>query len=156
MLSKSDCLSILVQLEDQGINIDAQMKKLIVAKDLPLDVLQFIAANRGIEVINFYEMLRKKHNQKKSPLYINILNGQIEINEVLTTLICLLTQVILYGNKLETNRDEFFKQVRAEEISRVINEYFKEGIADNCINLLRLIKTDLLVLEGISGRRDFQ
>ena len=76
MMSKTDCLSILVSLEDRGINIDTQMKKLLVAKEPPLEVVRFIANHQGIEVANFYEMLRKRYNQKKSPLYKNQTESQ--------------------------------------------------------------------------------
>lgn len=153
MITKNDCLSILVKLEDQGINIDPYMRKLITSKEIPLDVLRFISENRGIEVSNFYEMLRKKYNQKKSPLYLNIVRDIADPSEAITTLVCLLTQVILYSNKLE-NKEAFYKEVRAEEISRVINEYLKTDSFENCIALLRLIKSDLLVLEYIAGRRE--
>jgi hypothetical protein len=68
MITKNDCLTILVSLEDRGIDINSQMKKLLTAKEIPIDVLKFILTNRGIEVANFYEMLRKKHNQKKPHL----------------------------------------------------------------------------------------
>ena len=78
MITKNDCLTILVALEDKGININQPMKKLVTSKDIPLDVLKFILDNRGIEVANFYEMLRKKHNQKKSPLYHNIVKDITE------------------------------------------------------------------------------
>ena len=153
MITKNDCLSLLVKLEDQGVNIDAQMRKLVVSKEVPLDVLKFISGYRGIEVGNFYEMLRKRHNQKKSPLYTNILKEVSDIDEVITPLSCFLTQIILYSNKLES-KDSFLKEVRAEEVSRVLNTYFKTGDASSCITLLKLIKSDLLVLEYISGRRE--
>ena len=71
MITKTDLMTILVSLEDNGVNIDNQMKKLLTAKEIPIETLKFILDNRGIEVANFYEMLRKKHNQKKSPLYLN-------------------------------------------------------------------------------------
>ena len=96
MITKNDCLTLLVALEDKGINIDLQMKKLITAKEIPIDVLKFILDNRGVEVANFYEMLRKKHNQKKSPLYHNIVKELSDIEEVITTLACLLVQITLY------------------------------------------------------------
>lgn len=153
MITKSDCMSILVKMEDQGINIDAYMKKLIVSKDIPLEVLKFINESRGLEVGNFYEMLRKNHNKKKSPLYKNIVSDLTEIPEIITTLSCLLTQIILYSRKLNDN-SEFLKEVRAEEVSRVLNGYFKSGNYSDCVTLLRLIKSDLLVLEYIAGRRD--
>lgn len=153
MITKNDCMSILIKLEDRGVNIDNYMRKLVVSKEIPLEVLKFISQHRGIEVANFYEMLRKKHNQKKSPLYLNIVKEVSTLDDVITTLVCLLTQITLYSNKLD-NKDSFLKEVRAEEITRVLNEYFKEGAYDTCIALLKIIKSDLLVLEYIAGRRD--
>jgi len=156
MLNKSDVMSILVRLEDSGINIDSYMKKLIVAKDIPIDVLKFITQNQGLETANFYEMLRKKHNQKKSPLYTNILKEKNSVEDVTTTLSCLLVQIVLYSNKLERDKETFLKEIRAEEITRVLNQYFKTGEIENCINLLKLIKSDLLVLDYLNGRRELQ
>lgn len=153
MITKNDCMSILIKLEDRGVNIDNYMRKLVVSKEIPLDVLKFISQHRGIEVANFYEMLRKKYNQKKSPLYLNIVKEVSQPDEVITTLSCLLTQITLYGNKLEA-KDGFIKEVRAEEITRVLNEYFKTGVYDTCVSLLKIIKSDLLVLEYINGRRE--
>ena len=154
MITKTDCLTILVALEDRGINIDQQMKRLLTAKDIPIDTLKFILEHRGIEVANFYEMLRKKHNQKKSPLYHNIVKDISDPEEVITTLACLLVQITLYSKKLTSNKDIFQREVRAEEISRVLNNYYATGAIDSCIALIKLLKSDLLVLEHISGRRD--
>jgi hypothetical protein len=154
MITKNDCLTIMVSLEDRGVDINSQMKKLLTAKEIPIDVLKFILDNRGIEVANFYEMLRKKHNQKKSPLYHNIVKDITDPDEVVTTLACLLVQITLYGRKLASNKEIFQREVRAEEISRVLNNYYATGTLDNCLALIKLLKSDLLVLEHISGRRD--
>lgn len=154
MITKNDCLTLLVSLEDKGINIDKPMKKLITAKEIPIDVLKFILANRGIEVANFYEMLRKKHNQKKSPLYHNIVKEITDMDEIITTLTCLLVQISLYSKKLTTNKEIFQREIRAEEITRVLNNYYKTGEFDQCLTLIKLLKTDLMVLEYISGHRD--
>jgi hypothetical protein len=154
MITKNDCLTVLVALEDKGININSPMRKLVTSKEIPMDVLKFILDNRGIEVANFYEMLRKKHNQKKSPLYHNIVKEVTDTDEVITTLACLLVQITLYSKKLPANKEIFQREVRAEEITRVLNNYYSSGEFDQCLALLRLLKTDLLVLEHISGRRD--
>ena len=154
MITKNDCLTLLVSLEDRGINIDTPMKKLVTSKDIPMEVLKFILDNRGVEVANFYEMLRKKHNQKKSPLYHNIVKEIEDTDEIITTLACLLVQITLYSNKLTSNKEIFKREVRAEEITRVLNNYYSTGALDQCLALLRLLKTDLVVLEHISGRRE--
>ena len=154
MITKNDCLTVLVSLEDRGVDINDAMKKLVTAKDIPMEVLKFILDNRGSEVANFYEMLRKKHNQKKSPLYYNIVKEIEDPEELVTTLACLLVQVTLYSNKLKTNKEIFQREVRAEEITRVLNNYYSTGMLDQCLALVKLLKTDMLVLEYISGRRD--
>lgn len=154
MITKNDCLTLLVALEDQGININKPMKKLITNKEIPIEVLKFILDNRGIEVANFYEMLRKNHNQKKSPLYHNIVKDITDPDEIITTLACLLVQITLYSRKLVNNKEIFKREVRAEEITRVLNNYYTTGELDQCLALIKLLKTDLIVLEHISGRRE--
>jgi hypothetical protein len=154
MITKNDCLTVLVALEDKGLDINQPMKKLVTSKEVPLEVLKFILNNRGMEVANFYEMLRKKHNDKKSPLYHNIVKDLTDPEEVVTTLACLLVQITLYSKKLQTNKEIFKREARAEEITRVLNNYYTTGALDKCLALLRLLKADLLVLEHISGRRE--
>ena len=154
MITKNDCLTVLVALEDKGLDINQPMKKLVTSKEVPLEVLKFILDNRGIEVAHFYEMLRKKHNDKKSPLYHNIVKDLTDPEEVITTLACLLVQITLYSKKLQTNKEIFKREVRAEEITRVLNDYYTTGTLDSCLVILKLIKADLLVLEHISGRRE--
>ena len=154
MITKNDCLSILAKLDENGVQgVNPYMKKLLLSKTIPLEVLKFISDNRGLEVSRFYEMLRRSHNQKKSPLYTNILKEIDDPQEVVTTLSCLLTQVLLYGKKIE-NKDQFFREVRAEELTRVLNNYFKTGLYEDCLSLIKLLKSDLLVLEYIAGRRE--
>jgi hypothetical protein len=60
----------------------------------------------------------------------------------------------LYGKKLPTNKEIFQREVRAEEITRVLNSYYRTGEFDQCLALIKLLKADLLVLEHISGRRE--
>ena len=153
MLTKTDVMSLLIKLEGKGINIDSYLAKLAISKEIPIEILKFIASYQGIEVVNFYDMLRKKHNQNKSPLYTNLLKEDVSINEALVTLSALLTQIALYNKNLESDA-QFLKEARAEEISRALNTYYKDGTTSLCFNLLNLIKTDILVLDYINGRRE--
>jgi len=153
MITKNDCMSILVSLEDKGININQQIHKLLISKDIPVDVLQFIAANRGFEAIDFYEMLRKKHNKNKSPLYTNLLKGQEDPEELAITLACLLTQVVLYSKKLE-NSTNFLNEIRFKDLARAMCSYSETDSAEEIIKVLTAIKTDLVVLEYLAGKRE--
>ena len=153
MLNKSDCMSILIKLEDKGVDINAQMKKLILAKDIPIDVLKFIAEKQGLEAVNFYEMLRKSYNNKKSKLYKNILDD-INLDNVCVVLSSLLLQIALYSSKLTDTKNSFLQEIRANEISDALADFYKSDNVEKCLAVLNAIKTDLLVLEYLNGRRE--
>ena len=153
MLNKSDCMSILIKLEDKGVDINAQMKKLILAKDIPIDVLKFIAEKQGLEAVNFYEMLRKSYNNKTSKLYKNILDD-IKLEDVCVILSSLLLQIALYSSKLTDTKNSFLQEIRANEISDALADFYKSDNVEKCLAVLNAIKTDLLVLEYLNGRRE--
>ena len=84
----------------------------------------------------------------------NIVKEITDPESLITTLACLLVQITLYSNKLQTNKEIFRREVRAEEITRVLNNYYSTGMLDSCLALMKLLRSDLLVLEHISGRRE--
>lgn len=154
MITNNDCILLLSDLEDKGISEAGDLITKIAGKsNVDLSVLKFINDNRPLEVIEFYEHIRKNYNKKKSNVYINIVKEIEQPFEVLTTLSSLLTQILLYSKKLDENRTLFLKHCRAEEISKILTYYFKTYDITKAIDLLKLIKADLLALETVSGRR---
>lgn len=154
MITTNDCMTVLVRLEDSGIAVpNRYIQKLALASDPPLEVLKFIAENHGMDIANFYEHIRKNYNAGKSPLYINIVKEHDDQTEVLITLSCLLTQALLYSKKLP-DAEAFMREARLEEITRVLNNYFKTYDLADCLKLLKLVRADLMVLEYISGHRE--
>lgn len=154
MLSKNDCMNLLLELEDKGKEVNSYIRRLMLSKDVPLEVLKFIVENQGMNAANFYEVLRQKHNKSKSQLYVNLVNEELDDSEVLIVLSSLLTQIFLYKNKNENISDIFFNEVRLNEILQALENFRQTGNLDLCKKLLRLVRSDLLVLEYISGRRE--
>jgi len=158
MISKNDLILMLTNLEDMGVaQSSSYIRKVLksTSEDLPrvtIETLSFINANKPLDIVQFYEKLRKNYNNKRSDLYINIVREIEEPKEVLTTLAALNLQILLYGNKLDKS-EEFFRYARAEELTRVLNEYYKTYNLTNCFKLLKLYKLDLICLENVAGRR---
>lgn len=148
MITKLDCILLLTNLQKQNIDVSAELNKLATSSTIPLSSLKLINDNRQLDVTEFYEYLRKSYNNKKSKLYINIVKEIDQPTEVITTLSALLTQIVLYSNKVE-NKELFLKHARADEISLVLYKYFTTGDIRNALNLLRLIKADLKALESL-------
>ena len=150
MISKSDCILLLTELQQRGIEVKDYLNNILTAKDLPLDTIRFINSNRELDLTKFYKHIRKSYNQKHSSLYKNIVVEELkEPTESLTTLSALLTQILLYSKKAE-NRQMFLRHSRCNEITRVLNNYFVTYDLTNCLKLLKLINDDIKALESIS------
>ena len=148
MLQKNDLVLLLTEMEENGAEITDQLKKVVTSATIPMDVLKFINDNRQLDVSSFYERIRKNYNDKKSNLYKNIVKDIEEPQEVLTTLSAYALQVILYSKHVQSEQ-LFFKHSRVEEVTRVLNNYYKTYDITSAIKLLKLIKVDLKAFESI-------
>ena len=153
MISKQDIILLLTELEDNGIDVNAQLRKTITSPTIPLDVIKFINDNRQLDLTAFYERLRKNYNHKKSKLYISIVKELENPTDVLTTLSSYNLQVALYSKQAQDSQ-LFLKHARAKEVNIVLAKYYDTYDLTNCIKLLRLIKADLVACETIAGRRE--
>ena len=149
MITKTDCVLLLTELQENGVDVSLQLKKLIKQSEPDIEIIKFINDNRQLDLSNFYNKIRKSYNDKKSKLYINIVKEITDPNKVLTTLSAMLTQILLFSETAE-NKQLFLKHARAEEISLVLLNYFKNYDLTNCMKLLRIIKADLKVIEYIN------
>lgn len=149
MLTKNDLILLLTELEDQGANVTKQLNALMLSPTIPHSVLKFINDNRQFDVANFYDMLRRNYNHKKSSLYINLVKESFnDPSEVLVTLAALNLQIMLYAKKLPDSK-MFLKHSRGEEISQVLANYYKTYDLIPCLKALKVIKADLKSFESI-------
>lgn len=149
MISKTDCILLLTDLENKGIEVKEQIEKTLTSPNISLEVLKFINDNRQMDLTAFYKHIRKSYNQKHSSLYKNIVIEELkDPNESLTTLSALLTQILLFSKKVE-NKQMFLRHARCNEISSVLNNYFKTYDLTNCLKLLKIVKADLKAIESI-------
>ena len=151
MITKNDCLLLLSELQDKGLETKPYVMKVLKDNNVNLEVLKFINDNRKLELTEFYNFLRNRYNEKKSKLYKEI----VQINEkqpkdIVVTLSSLLTQILLYSNKVE-NKQLFLKHSRADEISKVLVKYFQDYDVQLCVSMMNLLKADLKACEYINS-----
>ena len=149
MIKKNDILLLLTELQDNGEDVSKYISTLYKTKDIPIETIKFINNKREIDVASFYERLRSNYNHKKSDLYINIVKEDLnDLDEILTTLAAYNLQVLLFARKLD-NKELFYKFSRVEEVTRVLNNYYKTYDIEKCRLILTLIKADLKLFEAI-------
>ena len=149
MLTKNDLLLLLNEMQASGKETSKLATRLALSEGVPRDILKYINDNRPLEVAQFYEMLRKNYNHKKSNLYKNLVREELsEPIEALITLSALNLQILLYAKKLDDNK-MFLKHSRADEITKVLNNYYNTYDLITCLKMLKLIKSDLKCFENI-------
>lgn len=152
MISKNDIVLLLTELNDQDINTTQMIKSVYSTPNIPLEVLKFINNRRQLDLTAFYKKIRKSYNEKRSKLYISLVRDSLDPSEVLTTLASYGLQVALFASKLPDNQ-MFLKHARAREVNLVLTKYYTDYDLTGCINLLKLIKADLMACEMVEGRR---
>ena len=151
MLKKNDLILLLTKLQEKGVDVSSQLKQVVVTPDVAslIDVIKFINDNRQLDVTGFYEQLRKSYNNKRSSLYINLVKEELkEPTEVLIVLSSLNLQILLYAKHLDSP-EMFLAHSRAEEITRVLNNYYRTYDLKPALLLRDLIRSDLKVFESI-------
>jgi CDP-glycerol glycerophosphotransferase (TagB/SpsB family) len=150
MLKTTDLILLLTELEEKGVEGSSQQIRELVNKgEILFETLKFINDNRLLDVANFYEQIRKSYNSKKSSLYINLVREEVKNpKDMLTTLASLNLQILLFANHIE-NPQMFLSHSRAEEITRVLNNYYRTYDLKPVVALRSLIKADLKSFESI-------
>lgn len=148
MITYSDCLVLLTNLSDNGIDCTAQIKELSKGTQVDLSILKFINDNRELDLTKFYEKLRKSYNNKKSNLYINIMRGSEDPLSVLTTLNAYALQITIFSKSV-SDKPSFYKFARLDDVYKCLYHYSKTYDLIPCIKLVNLIKADIKTLETI-------
>lgn len=147
MLTRRDCLLLLACVEDEHAEEAKKMAQEIVKTGkITAQIIKFLNDRRPIDLIKFYEKLRRSYNQKKSTLYINIMRETEDATEALTTLSALALQILLFGKQVE-DKTMFFRQARLKEIYEVLCGYATTGDIIPCQKLISIIKADIKAME---------
>lgn len=150
MLKKNDILILLTELQNEGENVTPFISELYKKPDISTHIIKFLNDKRQLDLVAFYEKLRKSYNAKRSDLYINIVKEDIELEDILTTLASYNLQALIFAKKLK-DKDLFYRASRVEEVTRVLNNYYKTYDIDQCRTLLALIKADIKLFETLKN-----
>lgn len=145
-ISKNDCLLLLSELQDNGIDCKQQVIQVVKDGSPSVEVLKFINDHRQLDLAAFYEKLRKSYNDKRSTLYMNIMKEVEDPQTVLTTLNAYTLQAFLFSRDVE-DKQIFYKFSRVDDVYKCISNYLRTYDFIPCIKVLKLIKADIKVLE---------
>lgn len=151
MITRRDCLLLLAELQQKGIDTGVMTQKAIKSNSIDIEVIKFINDHRQFEANEFYEKLRKSYNNKRSMLYKNIVTcDEVDCTStVLTTLGALNLQILLFLEKV-ADAKMLLRHLRYDEITEALLNYSKTFDLVPCIKVLQIIKADLKAFEYIN------
>lgn len=148
MISKQECYKILLEMRNEGNNVNEYLNILAGKPKVPSEVIKFINENRNLEVTAFYEKLRSKYNKKRSKLYKTLVDEGNPPENYVKTLSSFITQALIAGESLDdVKRIGFYRSLKLKECAASLYGYFEDQDLTALINLVRLIKTDIKILE---------
>lgn len=149
MINKTDALILLSELKQKGVDTNQIVVQLLKLQEPSLEILKFINQNKPLDLLNFYEKIRKSYNDGRSKLYKNIVSENIDDPKtMITTLSALQLQILLFANSID-DKAMFLRHARLEEISACLLDYAKTSNLINCQKLLKIIKIDLKACEAV-------
>ena len=150
-ISKQECLSLLFELKENGVDTSAQIKSLLLQKSPSIEIIKFINDHRELDIRKFYEKLRHSYNNKHSKLYGNIVRcNEIDGDELICCAGALLQKILLFNKKVESI--DFLKQARFNELLSCMKHFYETRDLVQVRKLLNYVKADLKVLEEISTK----
>ena len=150
-ITSNDCLLILYDMQEKGIDAKNYITKAINSEFPTVELIQFINKNRQFDLQKFYEKLRKSYNNKKSILYKNIVKEDLPSQELLTTLASLQLQTLLFAKTVK-DKQMFLKHARFQELSKCMLNYAKKYDLIPCIEILKLVKADLKLFQYVKKK----
>lgn len=143
MITRDDTILLLTELEESGIDVKKMLEVAMKSQDANVAVIKFINSHRPFESNKFYEKIRKSYNDKRSTLYLNIVNENlVDADAVLTTLASYNLQALLFS-KTVSDKQMFLSHIRFDEVCATLYKYSKTSDLVPCIMLLEKIKADI-------------
>ena len=119
MIAKTDIILLLTEMQKAGLDTANDIKQVLNSNVIPLDIIRKINDYKSIDIVNFYDKLRKSYNDKHSKLYKNIMKSDENLlndpKSALTTLSALFSLVLVtqrYSFRLPQTREFQIKAFR--------------------------------------------
>ena len=135
-INVQEAYNILYDIRDnEGINIDRQVSNIELCKRVPLEVLIFINKYRPIEQLSTYNHIY--NNRRKNPLYHNLVNENLPLEEKALALSSYVTQVLIKSKELVKNgrlqdSSDYLKFTQIDKVLSALSDY---AVNDNSVEL---------------------
>lgn len=140
-MDKFKCYHYLLEIKKQGIDITEQVKKIAGKEGVSLSVVKFINEYYPQPTMTTLEHIHSKRH--KNPLYKNLVNENLNVEDKAIALSSLLTQTMIgLKNIDDDSKKDYCKTMMTEEILDAINSY-STGDTDKLLEVSNNIRNKI-------------
>lgn len=145
MLTNQDLIYFLTKWNTK--EADVIIRKLLTSSSFKGEAISYLNSLRSIDIVNFYEHLRKSYNEKHSSLYINLMREELSLDEQIITLASYILQANIYLKK-SINKPLFIRESSLLDASRALELYYSQEDFLWVSKQLSKIKEDIKLYES--------
>lgn len=148
-LNRNQMIESLSRIKKNGVDISPYMREMLLCEDgdVPYKTIAIINKYEPIDTLFTYNKVYE--NRRKNPLYKNLVNESLPLNEKAIALSSLSTQILIHMKDLmnegkEREAEEFAEMMDLKNISESILEYTKgndEMLIESAVSVRKIFKT---------------
>lgn len=148
-ITKKDIIQKLYEIEEKtDLKLGREVQKVVRSEIIPIDIIKLIN-KYDTGFLQIYDTYNTVYNSRnKNPLYRNLRNSNLRIEEKAIALSSLVTKILISCSKIEDEdeRKIFANAMNIDQLNNAISEYAIYGKADNLLENCKQVRELLELL----------
>ena len=148
-ITKKDIIQKLYEIEEKtDLKLGREVQKVVRSEIIPIDIIKLIN-KYDTEFLQIYDTYNTVYNSRnKNPLYRNLRNNNLRIEEKAIALSSLVTKILISCSKIEDENERkiFANAMNIDQLNNAISEYAIYGKADNLLENCKQVRELLELL----------
>lgn len=148
-ITKKDIIQKLYEIEEKtDLKLGREVQKVVRSEIIPIDIIKLIN-KYDTGFLRIYDTYNTVYNSRnKNPLYRNLRNSNLRIEEKAIALSSLVTKILISCSKIEDENERkiFANAMNIDQLNNAISEYAIYGKADNLLENCKQVRELLELL----------
>ncbi len=148
-ITKKDIIQKLYEIEEKtDLKLGREVQKVVRSEIIPIDIIKLIN-KYDTGFLQIYDTYNTVYNSRnKNPLYRNLRNSNLRIEEKAIALSSLVTKILISCSKIEDENERkiFANAMNIDQLNNAISEYAIYGKADNLLENCKQVRELLELL----------
>lgn len=148
-ITKKDIIQKLYEIEENtDLKLGREVQKVVRSENIPVDIIKLINKH-DTEFLQIYDTYNTIYNSRnKNPLYRNLRNPSLNIEEVAIAISSLVTKILISCSKIEDENEKqlFANAMNLDRLNSALTKYAINGQSDELMDNAKQVRELLTLL----------